>query len=93
MSSSHSDPMLEDHSDFDRVCSCGGVKFNFIGIQVVTGKTCFWKLYNCMNCHTTLAQRFYYTDPSVLPELTESELIELATKEDMERRGQTPSPK
>lgn len=40
-----------------RTCKCGGKKYVFIGCQMVPRAPFFLKLYNCLQCKTTVSKR------------------------------------
>jgi hypothetical protein len=39
-----------------RTCKCGGKKYVFIGVQTVPLQPFFLKLYNCLQCKTTVSK-------------------------------------
>jgi hypothetical protein len=39
-----------------RTCVCGGKKFVFIGVQTIPRQPYFLKLYNCLQCKTTVSK-------------------------------------
>jgi hypothetical protein len=41
----------------ERVCRCGGLRFQYVGVQSFPIPPYFLRLYNCLDCLTTIAEK------------------------------------